>query len=431
MVNSGGERRWWRGSDLKGWSNKIQVTVKKQLINRFKENIIEGQTYQMAYFSIIPNQGNCRTAEHEFKLIFLNRTTVVPIPDDAILKTCFSLCPFDEFLKMTENYVYLVDVISLLTSVGEEKEYVKDGKVMKMIILELSSKELIIRCALFGEYVDEVHHFLGFGYMEQPVVVIQLVKVKFFKGSEHYDDSMVDQGINKTQPLFIVNESNGVSLEDDFIRLTRRCTIEELHDNNEKRSFVVFGIMRSIMDEESWWYSACVCGKSIQSQDGAYYYNFCQYYVTNVTPTYKIKIAIEDDNGYGVFVLFDREAVYLLKKSCADLFGETNYKPFIDFLGEKDVEVPGLDDISSEVDIIKEKEKNIDESIPVDRECSIEIEKILFAVLDGSPIHVIKKETVENPSRGAKVKRNLKKVFGDVADEEFGPTSNVLKNRDS
>ncbi|QHO28982.1 hypothetical protein DS421_7g221350 [Arachis hypogaea] len=376
----------------------------------------------MAYFSIIPNQGNCRTAEHEFKLIFLNRTTVVPIPDDAILKTCFSLCPFDELLKMTENYVYLVG-------------------------------RLIIRCALFGEYVDEVHHFLGFGYMEQPVVVIQLVKVKFFRGQVglqnvmhatclffnfdlaevvDFKNSMVDQGINRTQPLFIVNESKGVSLKDDFIRLTRRCTIEELHDNKEKRSFVVFGIMRSIVDEGSWWYSTCVCGK------------------------YKIKIAVEDDNGYGVFVLFDREAVYLLKKSCADLFVGAdkyfgtfcvrrvcdaaaiiamfelpNYDADDECTPVKDVEVPGLDDISSEVDIMKEKEKNIDESIPVDRECSLEIEKILFAVLDGSPIHVIKKETVENPPRGAKVKRNLKKVFGDVADEEFGPTSNVLKNRDS
>ncbi|KAL4366005.1 hypothetical protein AHAS_Ahas07G0162800 [Arachis hypogaea] len=372
----------------------------------------------MAYFSIIPNQGNCRTAEHEFKLIFLNRTTVVPIPDDAILKTCFSLCPFDELLKMTENYVYLVDVISLLTSVGEEKEYVKDDKVMKMIFLELSLKELIIRCALFGEYVDEVHHFLGFGYMEQPVVVIQLVKVKFFRGQVglqnvmhatclffnfdlaevvDFKNSMVDQGINRTQPLFIVNESKGVSLKDDFIRLTRRCTIEELHDNKEKRSFVVFGIMRSIVDEGSWWYSTY----------GAYYCNFCQYYVTNVTPT-----------------VCDAAAIIAM-------FELPNYDADDECTPVKDVEVPGLDDISSEVDIMKEKEKNIDESIPVDRECSLEIEKILFAVLDGSPIHVIKKETVENPPRGAKVKRNLKKVFGDVADEEFGPTSNVLKNRDS
>nr|XP_025678667.1 uncharacterized protein LOC112778577 [Arachis hypogaea] len=234
-------------------SNKIQATVKKQLINRFKENIIEGQTYRMSYFSVVPNQGNHRVAEHEFKLVFLNRTTVIPISDDAIPKTCFSFCPFDELLKMTEDYVYLVDVIGLLTSVGEEKEYVKDGKVMKMIVLELSSKELTIRCALFGEYVDEVHRFLGSGYMEHSVVVIQLAKVKFFRDRQvglqnvmhatrlffnpnlaevvDFKNSMVDQGINGTQPF--ANEGKGVSLEDNFLRLTRRCTIEELHDNNE------------------------------------------------------------------------------------------------------------------------------------------------------------------------------------------------------
>ncbi|XP_020966286.1 uncharacterized protein LOC107615712 [Arachis ipaensis] len=276
----------------------------------------------MSYFSVVPNQGNHRVAEHEFKLVFLNRTTVIPISDDAIPKTCFSFCPFDELLKMTEDYVYLVDVIGLLTSVGEEKE-------------------LTIRCALFGEYVDEVHRFLGSGYMEHSVVVIQLAKVKFFRGQVglqnvmhatrlffnpnlaevvDFKNSMVDQGINGTQPF--ANEGKGVSLEDNFLRLTRRCTIEELHDNNEEGSFVVFGIVRPTVDEGPLWYSACVCGKSIQPQGGAYYCGFCQHYVTNVTPRYRIKIAVEHDNGHGVFVLFDCEAAYLLKKSCADLFGE-------------------------------------------------------------------------------------------------------------
>ncbi|XP_072073889.1 uncharacterized protein [Arachis hypogaea] len=273
-------------------SNKIQAIVKKQLINKFKENIIESQTYRMSYFSVVPNQGNYRAAEHEFKLVFLNHTTVIPVPNNAIPKTY---------------------VIGLLTFVGEEKEYVKDGKVMKIIILELSSKELTIRCALFGECVDEVYRFLGSDYMEQPVVVIQLAKVIGY---------MVDQDINGTQPLFIANEDKGVSLEYDFMRLTKRCTIEELHDNNEEGSFVILGTVRSIVDEGPWWYSACVCEKSIQPQGGAYYCDFCQHYVTNVTPKYRIKIAIEDDNGHGVFVLFDREAAYLFKKSCADLFGE-------------------------------------------------------------------------------------------------------------
>ncbi|XP_052111562.1 uncharacterized protein LOC107469618 [Arachis duranensis] len=452
----------------KAVSNKIQTTVKKQLINRFKESIIEGQTYWMSYFSVVPNQGNYRAAEHEFKLAFLNRTTVIPVSDDDIPNTCFDFCPFDELLKMTEDYIYLVDVIGLLTFVGEEKEYVKDAKVMKMIILELSSKELTIRCTLFGEYVDEVHRFLGSGYMEQPVVVIQLAKVKFFRGqvglqnvmhatrlffnldlSEIVDfkNSIIDQGINGTQSLFIANEGKGVSLEDDFMRLTRRCTINELHDNNEvywEGSFVVFGFVRSIVDEGPSWYSACICGK------------------------YRIKIAVEDDNGHGVFVLFDHEAAYLLKKSCADLFGEvqkdanqlvgkklllkidtksvgtdkyfetfrvrrvcddaaiismfelpnydandertplkdgklgkipssedehivdkrepcevldeTNYRPLIDFLGEKGAKVPGLDDISTEIDIVREAGKSVGDSVLVDGKCSLEFSSIVYRI---------------------------------------------------
>ncbi|KAL4287702.1 hypothetical protein AHAS_Ahas19G0212600 [Arachis hypogaea] len=320
--------------------------------------------------------------------------------------------------------------------------------------------------------------------------------------------SMIDQGINGTQPLFIANEGKGVSLEDDFMRLTRRCTIDELHDNNEEGSFVVFGFVRSIVDEGLWWYSACVCGKSIQPQGGAYYSDFCQHYVTNVTPRYRIKIAVEDDNGhdqllgkklllkidiksvgadkyFGTFRVrrvYDDAAIismfelpnydadyertplkdgklgkipssedeYIVdKKDSCEVLDEgitadencsnmkTNCRPLIDFLGEKGAEVPGLDDISTEIDIVKEARKSVDDSVLVDGEYSLEIEGllnsppgVLSAVLDGSPVHVIKKETVSNPPRGRKVKRNLKKAFDDVADEELGPTSKVLKNRD-
>ncbi|RYR50869.1 hypothetical protein Ahy_A06g025875 [Arachis hypogaea] len=460
----------------------------------------------MSYFSVVPNQGNYRTAKHEFKLVFLNRTTVIPVPDDAIPKTCFSFRPFDELLKMTEDYVYLVDVISLLTSVGEEKEYVKDGKVMKMIVLELSSKELTIRCALFGEYVDKVHHFLGSGYMEQPVVC--------FVGQVGL------QNVMHATRLFFNPDLAEISMEHNHCLLLMRARV--FHWKmilcvllGDEGSFVVFGTVRSIVDEGPWWYSAYVCGKLIQPQGGAYYCDFCQHYVTNVTPRYKIKIAVEDDNGYGVFVLFDREAAYLLKKSCADLFGEvqkdasidtksvgadkyfgtfcvrrvcddatiiamfelhnynaddertpvkdgylgkipssnheyivgkkdwcevldegitsngnssnmkTNCKPLFDFLGEKGAKVPRLDDISSEADIMKEKGKTVDDSALVDRECSLEIE----VLLNFSPIETTK-ETIYNPLMGEKVKRNLKKAFDDVADEELDPTFKVLKNRD-
>ncbi|XP_057733713.1 uncharacterized protein LOC130948855 [Arachis stenosperma] len=127
----------------------------------FRDHIIEGQVYRMAYFTDVSNHGSYRVTSHEFKLIFLHRTTVVAVDEDVISKTY---------------------VTGLLTSVREEKEYAKDGKIVKIIVLEFSSKDLTMRCALFGDYVNQVNHFLASAYVEQLVVVIKLAKVKFFRG---------------------------------------------------------------------------------------------------------------------------------------------------------------------------------------------------------------------------------------------------------
>ncbi|XLU33585.1 hypothetical protein S245_069651, partial [Arachis hypogaea] len=87
-------------------------------------------------------------------------------------------------------------------------------------------------------------------------------------------------------------------------------------------SFIIFGTIQGIVEDGGWWYSACVCGKGIYPQNGAYYCDFCLKYIINVTPRFKIKITVEDHSGEGIFLFFDREASYLLKKSCADLFTE-------------------------------------------------------------------------------------------------------------
>ncbi|KAL4397241.1 hypothetical protein AHAS_Ahas01G0172200 [Arachis hypogaea] len=255
---------------------------------------------------------------------------------------------------MTQEYTFLVDVIGLLTLVGEEKEYAKEGKIVKMIVLELTSKDLTMHCALFWDYVNQVNHFLASGYVEQPVVVIQLAKVKFFTGQVglqnvmyatqmlfnpdlpeiiEFRQSMVEQGVNGTQSLFITNEGKVVSLKDDFMRLTRKCTIEELQDNNEEGSFIIFGTIQGIVEDGSWWYSACVCEKGIYPQNGAYYCDFCLKHITNVTLRFKIKITLQDHSGEGIFLLFDREASYLLKKSCADLFTEIQRDASVDTKG--------------------------------------------------------------------------------------------------
>ncbi|RYQ88819.1 hypothetical protein Ahy_B09g095791 [Arachis hypogaea] len=97
----------------------------------------------MAYFTVVSNHGSYRATSHEFKLVFLHQTTVVAVDEDVIPKTYFNMFSFSELLNMTQDYDFLVDVIGFLTSVGEEKEYAKEGKFVKMIVLELTSKEYV------------------------------------------------------------------------------------------------------------------------------------------------------------------------------------------------------------------------------------------------------------------------------------------------
>ncbi|KAL4391227.1 hypothetical protein AHAS_Ahas03G0224000 [Arachis hypogaea] len=133
---------------------KIQATIKKQLLNRFKYYIVEGQVYRMANFTVVSNHGSYRATSHKFKLVFLHRTTVVPVGEDVILKTCFNMFPFSELLNMTQDYDFLEEV----------KGYAKEEKIGKIIVLELTSKDfsLTMHCALFGDYVNQLNHFLAF-----------------------------------------------------------------------------------------------------------------------------------------------------------------------------------------------------------------------------------------------------------------------------
>ncbi|MED6214072.1 hypothetical protein PIB30_099444, partial [Stylosanthes scabra] len=76
-----------------------------------------------------------------------------------------------------------------MTSVGEEKGYQRESKSIRMLV-ELSANGFKIRCALFGEFVDQINEFLASGYVEQPMLLVQLAKVKIFRGQDGLQNVM-------------------------------------------------------------------------------------------------------------------------------------------------------------------------------------------------------------------------------------------------
>nr|XP_029153066.1 uncharacterized protein LOC112791774 [Arachis hypogaea]XP_029153067.1 uncharacterized protein LOC112791774 [Arachis hypogaea]XP_029153068.1 uncharacterized protein LOC112791774 [Arachis hypogaea] len=89
------------------------------------------------------------------------------------------------------------------------------------------------------------------------------------------------------------------------------------------------GTITDIVEEGCWWYSTCVCGKAVYLESGVYFCDVCMHHVTNVIPRFRLKVAVSDHTGQGIFVLFDRETAYLLKKACADLFNEVQKEPTV------------------------------------------------------------------------------------------------------
>ncbi|MCH82940.1 replication factor A protein, partial [Trifolium medium] len=72
-------------------------------------------------------------------------------------------------------------VIDVMTGTSAEREYVRDVKLTKMVIVELTDHSGKFECALFGDYVDELNKKIGKSSSGLPIVVVQFAKVKFFR----------------------------------------------------------------------------------------------------------------------------------------------------------------------------------------------------------------------------------------------------------
>jgi hypothetical protein len=100
----------------------------------------------------------------------------------------------------------------LITGISGEREYIRDGKVIKMVIFELTDNRLVIsyfgnilfkldlfycfntkasfvvcfsgkcECALFGEYANDLQRMVGSCGGGLPVAVVQFAKIKAFRG---------------------------------------------------------------------------------------------------------------------------------------------------------------------------------------------------------------------------------------------------------
>ncbi|KAK2388831.1 replication protein A 70 kDa DNA-binding subunit C [Trifolium repens] len=298
--------------DEKG--GKIQASIRKQLIGLY------------------------RTTLHPYKIIFLLRTKLTPSDGAGISEFGLAFTKIDEICAHTQDYEYLVDVIAVFTGMSAEREYVRDGKITKMLIVELTDYSGKCECALFGDYVDEFSKKIGKSAGGLPIVVIQFAKIKIFRDKvsiqnvinttrifvnpdipevETFKNSIAVHGIEVDTTVPLIGGTAKPAPEEEFLRMHPKKTLGELLCATDGGVVVVFAEVVGVVQGQDWWYPACRCHKSVSPDSGAYYCSSCNKHVFQVIPRFRVKLAVTDGKSNAVFVLFDSDMSYIMEKSCS------------------------------------------------------------------------------------------------------------------
>ncbi|WJX66776.1 hypothetical protein P8452_51297 [Trifolium repens] len=471
--------------DQKG--GKIHASIRKQLIHVFEAKIEEGMVYEMSHFSIFPQLGSYRTTLHPHKLLFQLKTTV-KLSDDSsdINKYGFNFTEIAEICANSHDHEFLVDVIGYMSGMSAEKEYIRDGKITKMVIFELTDHSGKCEVALFGDYVHDLKKKMLKSSGCLPIVVVQFAKIKTFRDKvslqnvinttrlfinpdipdvESFKNSVAVHGIESDIPVPLIGEPEKPSAEDEFLILHPKRTVAELINNNEEGLFSVCAEIIGVVSGADWWYPACKCHKSVITDSGSYFCDGCGRHVFQVVPRFRVKFEVTDGKACAVFVIFDSEMSYIMEKSCAYFVAQskaTNAGPhpieFESLFGKKFLFVvdsssknPLLTDLSYKVKRISFDPKIIDRfcaqgpflipSKPMSPPINVDTDSASGSsddvAEDSEPVEFLKDLIITPPAAledsvvkdevAGRVKRTLSKTYDSAGKRQFNKRTRKLK----
>ncbi|XP_057435719.1 uncharacterized protein LOC130728308 [Lotus japonicus] len=119
---------------------KIHASIRRTLVYRFKNQLVEGRVYQISFFGVCENGGDFRTTSYPYKVNFQMHTSVRLMANTPITGKPFFFMPLSDVVFKDPDTSFLIDVIGILTGSSGEQEFEKHGKVQKRITLEIEQE---------------------------------------------------------------------------------------------------------------------------------------------------------------------------------------------------------------------------------------------------------------------------------------------------
>ncbi|KAJ1380650.1 Nucleic acid-binding, OB-fold [Sesbania bispinosa] len=186
--------------------------------------------------------------------------------------------PVDVF--NSENFdIAEEDIVGLCTSISSERVHFLDGRVVNVVLLEITDETGSLECVLYDQYVDQIHGHIKINGMKRTIVVLQFTKMVAFDPAlfgdcviqiipnvtrllfnppidEVFDeyDRLLTHGIDLISPLrYVLIDRVDVDVVDDFLFSFRRKELRELCFQAKAGRYIVLATLGSIVGNDQWY----------------------------------------------------------------------------------------------------------------------------------------------------------------------------------
>lgn len=250
---------------------RIQASVPEELVHLFRMRLFTGGVYIISSFRVVRNLGSYRVTNHGYRLIFKLETVIRVIV--GALSRMNDLCFVDSSVicRHQSDCDFLADVIGVLIAMSEPMEYNVEGKISKLMLLEL----LDTRLSVCGIPADASIASIG--------------------------PKMREYG------------------EADFLLFYPKKTIVELDSIIEDGKFVISACLTGFIDGEDWWFPSLSCHEVEKDASTLIGDNGNADYEFHLISRFRAKFTVFDGTSEAVFVLFDDDLSGLIEERCAHL----------------------------------------------------------------------------------------------------------------
>ncbi|XP_061353325.1 uncharacterized protein LOC133298108 [Gastrolobium bilobum] len=268
---------------------RIHATAKGSL--QVRKKIHEGDAYFIKKFGV--------GLDTEFDVIEKESSDSFYLIGDGLGVLCYSFSIKMLYIgrKAEIHVICCVDVIGLLSGIGEVREHVISGRNTKMVVVELDNlRGQKLECTLWESYIDEVQTFLAKNQSAQNVIILQLARIKGKIGianTKYTTKILFDSNIpeivelsgdliESSQMLTQLSSPSSYSYENDFLKDTKRKFLTDIKNCMDATTCITYGTIKSIESKYNWWYR------------------------------FSVQVRVVGNTNSASFVLFDRDCLSLL-----------------------------------------------------------------------------------------------------------------------